>query len=135
MTPEQRIQHDIMRLAAARGYEAVRLQLFQPGGSVVLGSDAARQLSGLRTGPASGVEWRPGTWMLHVPLPEASRGVPDLMMMHPKRPPLLIEVKTSTGRLSVEQRGWHARYGQCSWVCRSVVEAAAAIDEWERRYP
>lgn len=128
MTPEQRIQHEIMRAAMARGYEVVRLNLFQPGGSVRLSvaeATAHRRL---------GIDWTAGTWVLHVPLPEPSRGVPDLMLVRPDLPPMLVEVKTDTGRLSPEQRGWHARYGRCSVVCRSVADATVAMNAWEAMY-
>ena len=80
------------------------------------------------------IDWTPGTWVLHVPLPEPSRGVPDLMLVKPGLPPLLVEVKTPDGRLSPEQRGWHARYGRCSAVCRSVEDAVVAMTQWEARY-
>ena len=128
MTPEQRIQHDITHAAQARGYEVVRLNLFQAGGSVRLSAAEAA------THRRHGIDWTPGTWVLHVPLPEPSRGVPDLMLVKPGLPPLLVEVKTPDGRLSPEQRGWHARYGRCSAVCRSVEDAVVAMTQWEARY-
>lgn len=134
MTPEQRIQHEIMRAAMARGYEVVRLNLFQPGGSITLTTVIVAWLNAICTGPAAGLRWAVGTWVLHVPLPEPSRGVPDLMLVRPDLPPMLVEVKTDTGRLSPEQRGWHARYGKCSVVCRSVADATVAMNAWEAMY-
>lgn len=134
MTPEQQLQHDIMHAAVAAGWEIVRLNLFQPIAQVQLPPAAASRLSSLRSGEGSGISWRPGSWVLHGPLPESSRGVPDLLLVRRDCPPILLEVKTPTGRLSVEQRGWHARYGLFSCVVRSVADAETALNEWRARY-
>jgi VRR-NUC domain len=63
------------------------------------------------------------------------RGAADLLFIRPGAPPLFLEIKTSTGRLSETQRAFQelAERAGCEYrVCRSLDEALALL--WRRGF-
>ncbi len=76
--------------------------------------------------------WRTGRWMA---AEGARRGVPDLCLPVPLhgKAGLYVEMKSATGRLTEDQRWWHARLrevGHVVLVCRSATEAIEGIERY-----
>lgn len=75
-----------------------------------------------------------GRWATHA---QGDPGWPDLVLCHPKRGFVLVEVKTDTGRISQSQRAWlddlEAAGVECYvWRPRDAAEVEARLKDLDR---
>ncbi len=70
-----------------------------------------------------------------VKLAPTTRGVPDRLVLMPGGRLTLVELKTTTGRLSAAQTAWHAA-AEARGVIVEVLRGADELDAWiERNRP
>ena len=60
-------------------------------------------------------------------LADLGHGFPDLLVWHPRRGYLLVEVKMPGGKLTADERAWHAAWPGQIEVWHGVDEAFAAL--------
>lgn len=112
MRPESVIQRAIRHYLAGRGYACVHV----PNGAV-LGGDPERRARQMNALKADGLY----------------PGFPDLLVYGPNQLIGHIEVKTPKGTVQDTQkrcRAWLEGLGHKYAICRSVEDAAAALNEW-----
>lgn len=112
MRPETKLQRDMRKLLALRGFRSVAV----PNGATLSGDAKSRAIQ-----------------MANLKRDGLTPGFPDLMVFGKGGRIGFIEVKTETGRQSasqVECERWLREFGHSVALCRSLPELDAVLSAW-----